>query len=132
MKSTIKCKHTKVGYKNPPKHSQFKKGSSGNPYGRPKGDKNFATIFGEALNEKITVKQKNGKEKIITKKQAIATQLTNKAVTGDQKAAGMVIAQANIVESKEAEKMSKLTASKEMDTFIINDFAKRIKDKSHE
>lgn len=33
-------KHTKnrdkVGFKTPPKHSQFKKGRSGNPHGRPK------------------------------------------------------------------------------------------------
>ncbi len=33
-------KHTKnrdkVGFKKPPKHSQFKKGRSGNPHGRPK------------------------------------------------------------------------------------------------
>tara|TARA_Y100000590_G_scaffold155765_1_gene179048 strand:- start:267 stop:593 length:327 start_codon:yes stop_codon:yes gene_type:complete len=27
-------------YKKPPKHSQFKKGKSGNPKGRPKGSKN--------------------------------------------------------------------------------------------
>ncbi len=26
----------KVGFKKPPKHSQFKKGRSGNPHGRPK------------------------------------------------------------------------------------------------
>ncbi len=26
----------KVGFKSPPKHSQFKKGRSGNPHGRPK------------------------------------------------------------------------------------------------
>lgn len=26
----------KVGFKTPPKHSQFKKGRSGNPHGRPK------------------------------------------------------------------------------------------------
>lgn len=26
----------KVGFKNPPKHSQFKKGRSGNPHGRPR------------------------------------------------------------------------------------------------
>jgi hypothetical protein len=31
-----KPKNSKSGYKNPPKHSQFKKGQSGNPKGRPK------------------------------------------------------------------------------------------------
>lgn len=30
----------KIGYKKPPKKSQFKKGKSGNPKGRPKGSKN--------------------------------------------------------------------------------------------
>ena len=33
LKEIVECK---VGYKNPPKHSQFKKGQSGNPAGRKK------------------------------------------------------------------------------------------------
>ncbi len=30
-----------VGYKRPPKHTQFKLGQSGNMKGRPKGTRNF-------------------------------------------------------------------------------------------
>lgn|SRR3990167_5520722 len=41
----------KVGYKNPPKEYQFKKGEVRNPYGRGKGIKNFDTIFEEAIRE---------------------------------------------------------------------------------
>ena len=35
----------KVGYKRPPVSTRFKPGSSGNPKGRPKGQRNFKTIM---------------------------------------------------------------------------------------
>ena len=38
-----------VGYKKPPKRTQFKPGQSGNPRGRPKGTKNLKTDLAEAL-----------------------------------------------------------------------------------
>ena len=45
-----------VGYCRPPKKSQFKAGTSGNPKGRPKGAKNEATILRNILNRQIEIR----------------------------------------------------------------------------
>jgi hypothetical protein len=51
-----------VGYGKPPKHSQFKKGQSGNSRGRPKGRKNYHTRFHDIMNETVIVHEKTGKK----------------------------------------------------------------------
>ena len=44
-----------VGYRKPPKHTQFKPGQSGNPKGYKKHLKSLKTLLMEALNERILV-----------------------------------------------------------------------------
>jgi hypothetical protein len=47
----------KVGYCNPPRHTQFKPGVSGNPKGRPPGRPNFKTMVERAAYLKVPVRQ---------------------------------------------------------------------------
>lgn len=74
-----------VGYKKPPRHSQFQKGHSGNPRGRPKGTPNFRTALDTALKEQVAVNE-GGRRSQISKLEAMVKQLVNKAVGGDARA----------------------------------------------
>ncbi len=74
-----------VGYGKPPKSTQFPKGRSGNPKGRPKGSQNLSTLLTKSLNETVMVNE-NGRRQTITKLNAITKQLVNKAAAGDPRA----------------------------------------------
>lgn len=79
-----------VGYKRPPKHSQFRKGESGNPKGRPKGSLNVATALERELNQRVTIKE-NGAARTITKFEAAIKQISNQAASGNAKAIQFLI-----------------------------------------
>jgi hypothetical protein len=74
-----------VGRAKPPKHTQFKKGESGNKSGRPKGSKNLSTLIMEAAHGQVTATI-DGKRRKISKVQATTMQLATKAAAGDPKA----------------------------------------------
>lgn len=95
-----------IGYKKPPLQTRFKPGQSGNPSGRPK--KKATTLpecFERELNTVITVNE-GGKHRRIRKVQAIAKQLTNKAVTGDHKATALLM---RAVEPRELDPLDSLS-----------------------
>ncbi len=79
-----------VGYGRPPKATQFQKGASGNPHGRPPGRRNLATDLTLALEEQVKVVE-NGKHRQITKREAICRQLANRSAAGDLAAMRLVI-----------------------------------------
>jgi hypothetical protein len=77
----------------PPAHSRWQKGQSGNPSGRHKGSKNLKTLVNSlktallnALNEVVTVDGGN-----LTKLEAILKSMTDKAVGGDARATQQVV-----------------------------------------
>ncbi len=72
----------RVGYGRPPKRSRFRRGQSGNPSGKPGAKKTSASLLRKALLEPVLVKQ-DGRLRRVTKLQAVATQLVNKATQGD-------------------------------------------------
>ncbi len=80
-----------VGYRKPPQDSRFRKGQSGNPKGRPRESKNWDTLIDKELSARVVV-HKDGRRKKISKRQAIATQLVNKAVSGDLRSARELVA----------------------------------------
>jgi hypothetical protein len=79
-----------VGYGKPPSRTQFQKGHSGNPTGRPKGTKNLKTDLVEELQERILVREAGG-EKQLSKQRALLKSLTAKAIKGDTRAANIVL-----------------------------------------
>ncbi|MHC9419675.1 DUF5681 domain-containing protein [Sphingomonas citri] len=68
----------------PPREYRFKSGESGNPRGRPKGSKNFATLIRRELDSKVTGTS-DGRTVTMTKREAMAKRMVNEAVKGDLK-----------------------------------------------
>jgi hypothetical protein len=83
-------KNYDVGYRRPPSKTQFKKGESGNPRGRPKGAKSLTDRLMKALSETVTVNE-NGSRRRIPKCDALMIQLANKALGGDIKSVRLVL-----------------------------------------
>src|SRR2546429_7315704 len=89
----------KIGRGNPPKHTQFRKGQSGNKKGRPKGSKNLSTYIMEAARDQVTATV-GGRARKISKIQATAMQLATKAAGGDQAAMGRFLDWVDEIETR--------------------------------
>ncbi len=71
-----------VGYARPPQHTRFKKGLSGNPYGRPPKKPDFYTELRRVLHEDITITV-DGEPQQVTVQQALLLRLRDEALRGE-------------------------------------------------
>jgi Family of unknown function (DUF5681) len=99
---TEQDKKGEVGFRKPPRSKRFKKGSSGNPKGRPpraSRDADILALLRSALNEEVTVTE-NGERKKITKAEAMAKQLVNKGAAGDARAIHLLLSALRSIEER--------------------------------
>lgn len=115
-----------VGFKKPPAASQFKKGVSGNPKGRPKGSRNFSTIFNCELDSLVPITE-HGRPKQARKKEVIVKQVVNKAAGGDLKAIAMLLNESRYAEQQAAQKEVIAPSFSAADKQVLHNFAQRIR-----
>ena len=74
-----------VGYGKPPVNTRFKPGQSGNPKGRPRGSKGFATLMRKALSETVLVRE-DGQLRHMSRREAIIKCWLTRALKGEARA----------------------------------------------
>lgn len=80
-----------VGYKKPPRDTQFRKGQSGNPKGRPKGTRNFKTDVQAILKKPIRL-NKNGRTESVSTQEGMLLRMIDSALKGDARALSQALA----------------------------------------
>ena len=79
-----------VGYGKPPRATQFRKGQSGNPKGRPKQARGLRQLVATALAQQITIRE-GGRTSQVSKREALILSLITKGIKGDIRAAAQVL-----------------------------------------
>jgi hypothetical protein len=90
--------NSSIGYRRPPKHTQFKKGISGNPRGRPKGTNSVLALLEKALHRRVTITV-GSRPKSVSAISAILLQLTSRALRGEHQALKIVLQLSQAAES---------------------------------
>jgi hypothetical protein len=118
-----------VGRGKPPKNTQFQKGRSGNPKGRPRGTPNVATVLGRTLRELVVINE-NGKRKTITKMQAAVKQLVNQAASGDLTAVRQLMALVASAEQHAGNAQAEQPSMNEVDQEVMAQMLERFEQKA--
>jgi hypothetical protein len=114
---------TRAGYGNPPIHTQFKPGQSGNPRGRPKGTLNFATDLKRTLEAPITLND-GGKTKRVSTQKAVLLRMREKALKGDARALDRLLDFARIFSVGPTEATTKIVSAD--DQAILDAFREEV------
>ena len=117
-------KDYEVGYGRPPKHTQFKKGQSGNRKGRRKGARGLKTDLRAELNERIEITE-NGKTLKLTKQRAMLKHFIAKAIKGDVRAISKLADLVMVLFGPDDEVRKSAVALSADDETIIDEFLRR-------
>jgi hypothetical protein len=79
-----------VGYRRPPKATQFTAGKSGNPKGRPKGSRSVGAVLQDIIRQKIAVTE-SGKTRRIPALEVMLRRLVNDAMRSDARAMKLLL-----------------------------------------
>lgn len=82
----------RVGYGRPPRASRFRKGVSGNPSGRRRGQRNIQTLLDQELATRVTITE-GGRRRRLTKAELVAMQVVTKAAQGEWRFVALLLNQ---------------------------------------
>lgn len=114
-----------IGYGHPPKSARWKKGETGNRFGRRKGSRNFLKVLEDILSEKLKIVKDNGEQIKISKKEVIFHQAVNKACKGDLKALALILPKIELIDIKAEERTEKIKNLGQTADGIIQEYLHR-------
>src|SRR5262250_1897320 len=88
-RSNTRERDYEVGYKKPPKATQFKKGQSGNPKGRSKG-KSIPTLLEKVLYQPVELRH-GGRQKLVPAVQALLMATLKDGIHGSVKSTELIL-----------------------------------------
>lgn len=97
-----------VGYGRPPTATQFRKGQSGNPKGRPR-NRRREVPYDCVLGQMVTIREE-GRERRVTAAEAFLLQLTQRGLQGDSAAARACLAAIEEARSRRQSDFSVVTS----------------------
>lgn len=115
-----------VGYRKPPRHSQYKLGQSGNLKGRPRRARNLSTLLGDALNERLVVTER-GRRRTKSVLEVIVAQLLKQSLGANLKATAMTLSLVAQLESAAAAQGVAAEVLSEADHEVMRSLIERMK-----
>jgi hypothetical protein len=119
--------HGEVGYKQPPRHTRFRPGRSGNPAGRPKRQLSFSDAL---LTELATALPGKDPEQARSKLQALVKTLVDAAIGGNARAQSLVVGALARLGDAENSEATPLTADDKeiLEAYVGGELKRRAQD----
>ena len=116
-----------MSYKNPPKATQFKKGQSGNPKGRPPKKQSKPNTLAEDLIQELqseVLVNQNGEVTRITKQRALIAAILTTAINGRVGQQRLMIKLCAILDTGHGHNTTELSQLTEFDTALLSQLNK--------